>query len=193
MQQLVQQPSSPSAFTALQPQPELVSGSQSAALNASAATVLAKDPSHNGLGSSISEQQQQQQQQDSRIPPCSFQPPAAPPPQSAPHQNGVASGPPSDGEEVAKLRGQLQRLKAQLVASANSAEEDAERQAAVAGEQAAALQRERDELQASLHAAQQQLAAQQATTAEVGLLLIATSRQHGARKRWTAVGMWCGS
>ena len=90
-----------------------------------------------------------------------------------PLQNGTASGLPSDAEEVIKLRGQLQRLKAQMVASASSAEEDAEQQAAAAGEQAAALQQERDELRAVLSAAQQQLAAQQAARAEVGVSAVA--------------------
>jgi hypothetical protein len=168
VQQPVQQPSSPSARTALQPQPEVAGGAQSTVPNATATTVPAEDSSqHDSQHSSMPEQQH-----GSSIPPFSSRPPAAAPAQSVPRQNGVAPGPPSDSKEVAKLRSQLQRLKAQLVASASSAEEDAERQAAAAGEQASTLQRQRDELQASLHAAQQQLAAQQAATAQVGAPLI---------------------
>ena len=168
VQQPAQQPSSPSTHTALQPKPEVAGSAQSAVPNTTATTASAEDSSqHDSQHSSMPEQQH-----GSSIPPSSSRPLAAAPAQSVPRQNGVAPGPPSDGEEVVKLRSQLQRLKAQLVASANSAEEDAERQAAAAGQQASTLQRQRDELQASLHAAQQQLAAQQAARAEVGAPLI---------------------
>lgn len=110
-----------------------------------------------------------QQLVEPRAPPVQeSQPPAASPTASLPPANGTASTP-SDADEVAKLRGQLQRLKAQLVASAQSADEDAERQAAAAVEQAAVLQRERDALQAALDAAQQQLDGGKADRAEVCL------------------------
>ncbi len=86
-------------------------------------------------------------------------------PAAQPAANGPRSARPDD--EAANLRAQLQRLKAQMLASSQQAEEETERAQQAAAAQAASLQREQAALQASLAAAQQELLSQQGANQEV--------------------------